>query len=177
MAKYVRFRWQPLLFLLLPLWALLYGLIPGFQNHEYALIASKGEQGITAGSMSLFQCFSLSTTVANAFFIVGLIAAICVGIYGVMAAIFPLFRGYKTMGITVMALFGIMIAGYIGGSILLVQYVDGVTRDFYLVQNGTFVTYNAFAFINANFVLGLAVPCGLLAWWVYVFAAHLIKKR
>lgn len=176
MAKYVRFRYQPLLFLLLPLWALIYGLIPGFQNHEYALIAAAGDKGIMAGSVSLFSAYSSATTMAYAFSLIGLISSICIGIYGVIAAIFPLFRGYKTMGITVLALFGLMIAGYLGGSIMLVQYVDGVTRDFYLAKSGTFETYNAFAFINANFVLGMALPCGLLVWWVYVFVAHLVKK-
>ena len=176
MPKSISFRFQPLLFLLVPLWALIYGLVPGFQSHEYALISSIGDKGITAGSMSLFSCYSFATTMTFAFSLIGLIAAIWIGVYGLFAAFLPKLRGVKTMSIVVLVSLGLMVTGYIAASIMLVNCVDAFTRDFYLAQSGTFVTYNAYAFINANFVLGLALPSGLLIWWVIVFVAHLAKK-
>ncbi len=174
--KKIRFNWKPLLLLLIPVWSLVSGFIPGFQNAEYDLIAVVDGKTIGAGTVGLFQAYMYATPFVKFFFILGLVSAVVIGIYGVFAALFPLFRGVKAMMIALLVLFALMGTGYIAGGFLLANYMERFSVDYYASQGRIFDDFNGLAFINLNLFLSMGIPGALFIWWVWTSLVHLFKK-
>ncbi len=170
------FDWRPLLFLLFPIWSLISGLIPGFLNMEYDVIAAKGNTPIGAGEVGLFQAYMYSSSFVKFFFFLGLISAILIGIYGVLAAFFPLFRRVKIMVFSILALLVLQGVGYVAGGFLLANYVERFSIDFFTSQGRIFDDYNALTFMNLNLLLSMAIPAIGFVWWIWVSLVTLLHK-
>lgn len=177
MDKKVDFNWKPLLFLLIPIWSVVSGFIPAFQNLEYDIIAttSSGDP-IGAGQVGLFQAYLYATDFVKIFFFTGLISACLIGIYGVFAAFFPLLRRFKIMYFSILALMILQGTGYVAGGFLLANYIERFSIDYFASQSRIFDEFNALAFMNLNLLLSMAIPALLFLWWVWSGFALRFRK-
>ncbi len=172
----IKFDWRPLLLLLVPVWSVVSGFIPGFLNAEYDVIATANGKPISAGAVGLFQAYMYSSDFVKIFFFLGLISAILIGIYGVFAALFPLFRRFKVMFFSLLVLMVLHGTGYMAGGFLLANYVERFSIDYFASQGRIFDDYSALAFMNLNLLLSMALPVVLLVWWTWSCLSIWFKK-
>lgn len=177
MKDRIRFEWRPLLFLLIPIWTVVSGFLPGFQNSEYDFIAVENGTAIGAGEVGLFKAYSYATVFVKIFFFLGIISVILIGIFAVFASIFPAIRSKKVMIPMIMVLFVLQGVGFVAGGFLLADYVKCFSIDYFASQKRIFDDYNALAFMNLNLLLSMAIPALLFVWWIWVSVATRLKKK
>ena len=171
-----KFDWRPLLFLLVPLWSVISGFIPGFQKMDYDLIAVVDGKPVSAGAVGLFQAYLYTSDFVKIFFFAGFISACLIGIYGILAAFLPVLRRFKIMFFAMIALFVLQGTGYMAGGFLLANYIERFSIDYFASQGRIFDEFSALAFMNVNLLFSMGIPAVLLVWWIWSGLAIWFKK-
>ena len=163
----IRFRYEPLLFLLFPIALLAFPIFVGFKDPDYVYCAILNGQGITA-ALTLYRCFSLTGGAAWAMFWVGLAFSFLVGLYGVVAAFFPKLRDAKILSaVQFVLLFGCMSAMIVAHA-LLVANVEKVTQQYFEMSERIVDPTSGYTHATIFFFLEMGFPTVMFVWWLVV---------
>lgn len=187
--KYLKenFAWKPLLILMIPLALFTLPGFSGFQQGDFALIQFEastvilpGQESlphVTAGSVSLYQCFSTAGGMANVCFLFSIIAGGVAGVYAVVAAFVKRLRGVGSFLGVMSILLGLSALASVFGYLLLANYVDGVTTDYYAQLNKIVTKSHALTRTNLIFYVAWLLPAVAWLWMLWVFILNVIAAK
>ena len=163
------FRFQPMLFLLLPIALCVLAAFPGWSEGKFAIVSYSGEQALEAGAVSLYEAFNQVGGLCQILFYSSLALSISVGIYDCIAAFVPKLRGPISFFVPVLCALTFSMAASVWGHLLLGFRVDAITTDYFLSIDQTVTKSHALTRTTLTFLISGFLPALTWIWWLWAF--------
>ena len=163
------FRFQPMLFLLLPIVLCVLASFPGWGSGKFAIVYFDASGPVEAGSVSLYEAFIRVGGLCQILFYLSLALSISVGIYGAIAAFAPKLRGNVSFFVPVLCALTLSMAAGVWGHLLLGFRVDAITTDYFLSIDQTVTKSHALTRASLTFILSGVLPFLVWVWWIWAF--------
>ena len=176
-TKKISFKIGPALLLAFPILYAVLGFFPGFANPKYCFAATIDGKQIPAADVSFFATVGYAGAGVATLFYLGFIAAVGLGVFGLLASFLPGLRKGKGFGLGALGLFAVSAAGLASSCLLLIPYIEKTTLAAFEAQEISVDYASAYVHANVVFYLYLFLPLVALVWWLGVLLASSKAKR
>ena len=177
-SKETAARYLPLLFFLVPIVLIVLPFFVCFKDGEYTFVAIFDGQGISAGAVSMYQCFNYLGGFTAVAFYFALAVALGASIFGAMPAFKPQLLKTRFYRPIVLIAFGVAALAMILACVLLALGVEEKSAQYFASVGRDVERTSGFLHADLTFYFEMASPLIVFIWWGWAMAIdHRIAKK